>query len=178
MYLRGHTFRAMVKALAGEGIRTNVATIHGDVKRLREQWKEERKANFESALAVELEKLDAVEAAAWDAWEKSGREFYTRTKQKGHPSNQNGVITITTVGAETTTFEQDGPGDPRFLLIITRCSEQRSRLLGLFKVSSDSDGDTPGGSGMIPASFAETPTFVVVGGTKDMIESEDDLPDE
>ena len=33
-------------------------------------------------------------------------------------------------------------------------------------------------SGQLPASFTESPTFVVVGGTMDMIESEDDLPED
>lgn len=68
--------------------------------------------------------------------------------------------------------------DPRFLAIITKVSEQRSRLLGLFQKEEKSQNDASVPAGQLPASFTESPTFVVVGGTMDMIESEDDLPDD
>lgn len=68
--------------------------------------------------------------------------------------------------------------DPRFLAIITKVSEQRSRLLGLFQKEEKSQNDATVPTGQLPASFTESPTFVVVGGTMDMIESEDDLPDD
>ena len=68
--------------------------------------------------------------------------------------------------------------DPRFLAIITKVSEQRSRLLGLFQKEEKNQNDAAILGGQLPASFTESPTFVVVGGTMDMIESEDDLPDD
>ena len=68
--------------------------------------------------------------------------------------------------------------DPRFLAIITKVSEQRSRLLGLFQKEEKNPNDAAVPTGQLPATFTETPTFVVVGGTMDMIESEDDLPDD
>lgn len=68
--------------------------------------------------------------------------------------------------------------DPRFLAIITKVSEQRSRLLGLFQKEEKNQNDAAVPTGQLPATFTETPTFVVVGGTMDMIESEDDLPDD
>ena len=68
--------------------------------------------------------------------------------------------------------------DPRFLAIITKVSEQRSRLLGLFQKEEKNPNDAAVPTGQLPAAFTESPTFVVVGGTMDMIESEDDLPDD
>lgn len=44
------------------------------------------------------------------------------------------------------------------------------------KEANQNDAAVP--TGQLPASFTESPTFVVVGGTMDMIESEDDLPED
>lgn len=68
--------------------------------------------------------------------------------------------------------------DPRFLAIITKVSEQRGRLLGLFQKEEKNQNDAAVPTGQLPAAFTESPTFVVVGGTMDMIENEDDLPED
>ena len=167
LYLKGNSFRSISGVLKEKhGVSATHQTVFRDVKALREQWKVERMEAYETSLATELEKLDKVEVAAWDGWERSLKEGNKRTKAKG-----DAIL-------EISTYEADGAGDPRFLAIITKVREQRSRLLGLFQKEEKNPNDAAVPTGQLPATFTETPTFVVVGGTMDMIESEDDLPDD
>jgi hypothetical protein len=72
----------------------------------------------------ELERIDAVEVEAWMAFDRSC-EQHTTTSTK--TSNLDGVV-----GEETVTV-RDEVGDPRWLATIQKCTELRSRLLGLDK---------------------------------------------
>ena len=175
LYLKGHSLRFIAGLLQKDhGVKASHQTVFNDVKALREQWKAERMEAYETSLATELEKLDRVEVAAWQGWERSLSIMQKRTKQKGRPDGGS----IMTIEASTDTYEADSAGDPRFLAIIAKVSEQRSRLLGLFQKEEKSQNDAAVPTGQLPASFTESPTFVVVGGTMDMIESEDDLPED
>ena len=166
LYLKGHSLRAISGLLKERhSMITTYQTVFNDVKWLRELWKVERMEAYETSLATELEKLDRVEVAAWQGWERSLKIGHKRTKTKAKD-------------VEVDIFEADGAGDARFLAIVTKVSEQRSRLLGLFQKEEKNQNDAAIPSGQLPASFTESPTFVVIGGTMDMIESEDDLPDD
>lgn len=167
LYLKGHSFRHIAGLLGKDhGVKATHQTVFRDVKALREQWKVERMEAYETSLATELEKLDRVEVAAWQGWERSLKIGHKRTKTKADAD------------VEVDIFEADGAGDARFLAIVTKVSEQRSRLLGLFQKEEKNQNDAAVPSGQLPASFTESPTFVVIGGTMDMIEHEDDLEDD
>lgn len=102
-------------ALAQEfGVSTTC--IHKDMKRIREQWKEQTVRDFDGAQAVELRKLHALEAKYWAAWEESRAPKRTTKKLK------------TGEMEETTEY---GPGNPRFLDGVLECVRSRCKLLGL-----------------------------------------------
>lgn len=96
-------------------------TITNDIKAVRKSWLKESVMNFDERVAQELAKLDNVEAKAWEGWERSdNRETSVRKSVQGDKTFLE--ATLTKVGQA---------GDPRFLSIITKCIEQRCRLLGV-----------------------------------------------
>ena len=181
LYLRGNSFRAIqqeVKKAFGKAL--SMSTIHADVTALRNEWKEQRIALLDEATDLELKKLDAIEVEAWEAWQKSkSGERMTRTKKSSTPVTNAKNATTITQPDETITEERDSPGDPRFMAIIMKVSDQRSRLLGLYKQQpTDGSPDDPiATNGQIPSTFINAPTFVIVGGSKPVVEREDELPE-
>jgi len=183
LYLRAYSFRAIQQAIKDRfGKSLSIATIHADVKALRNEWKEQRIAMLDESVDMELKKLDAIEFEAWEAWQKSkSGERMTRTKKSSTPvtnTKQANTMTITATD-ETTIEERESPGDPRFMAIIMKVSDQRARLLGLYKQgpTDDSPDDPIATKGQIPSTFINAPTFVIVGGSKPVVEREDELPE-
>lgn len=180
LYLKGNSFRAIAKVLKDEhGVQMGHVNVFKIVQKLREEWREHRLSGMDSYYIDELERIDQLESTAWDAWEKSKKVINTRSRQKGTPGAAGGK-TVTTTEVETTRIEQETPGDPRFLVIIHKCGDRRCRILGLYKQpepESDDDSTPVPPKGQLPEQFSETPTFVIIGESKPMVNSEDDLPD-
>ena len=78
--------------------------------------------NMAEAKAVELERLDAVQVQAWEAFEASQVE--KRHTERQSPS---GKTTIDTV--------RETAGNPRFLAVISNCVEKRCKILNLYEPS-------------------------------------------
>lgn len=95
-------------------------TLKDDLTAIREEWKDARVGFMERAVAEQLEKLDQVEAEAWEQWERSKQPAKV-TMQTESP---NGKVTVKIERREQC-------GDPRYLAIITDCGEQRCKLLGV-----------------------------------------------
>jgi ParB-like chromosome segregation protein Spo0J len=115
MYLAGKT-----QVEIAEAIGKSQPTVSRAISRIHQRWLESPLVNFNEAKMRELAAIDKVENAAWEAWLRSQEEKLTRTTTgtKGQPS----TATIRT--------EQQN-GDSPYLNIILKCSEQRSKLLGL-----------------------------------------------
>ena len=47
------------------------ATVCGDLKRVREAWRESSVRDFDELRSIELLKIERVEREAWAGWERS-----------------------------------------------------------------------------------------------------------
>src|SRR5690606_5166344 len=59
------------------------ATVSRDVAHIRKKWKESPLIDFSEAKQQELARLEAVERAAWAAWEASKGESVTASQRGG-----------------------------------------------------------------------------------------------
>lgn len=64
LYSSGRTIQSISVELG-----TSVATIGRDVLAIKKMWREEIPKRLDEYVAEELQKLNAVERAAWEAWE-------------------------------------------------------------------------------------------------------------
>ncbi len=124
-YLHGQTMRQIA---ARRNIDT--ATVCRDIKAARAEWAEHRLLGIDELKANELAKLEAIELAAWQGWDRSCDVAQSkRTKQRG------------TAAPETDTTERGQAGNPRFLELAIRCHEKRCELLGLKEVRPEDERD-------------------------------------
>jgi len=97
-----------------------VGTIHNDLKRVREAWRESSVRDFDELRTIELLKIERIEQEAWAGWGRSQQPQQTATiKGEGGPGQKASKTMKTRVG------------DPRFLDVLARCSAQRRQLMGL-----------------------------------------------
>jgi hypothetical protein len=120
--------RMRVAQLACEGksqrdiareLRVDQGTVSRDLRRVRREWREQASDNYEAQLGEELAHLAHIQREAWAGWRRSVEDFKEHRRR------------ITESGEETTETSRAQAGAPRFLLVLLRCHEQRTRLLGL-----------------------------------------------
>lgn len=137
LYKRGYSYRAMRdEVMARLDLKSySLKTVHNDVQKLLEEWRETRIENLDLAVQLELERIDELIKEAWKAWDKSKTDYEkNRQKMQGVPGvddegNDSGVV--------TTKMEQQKEeivcnGDPRYLEIINKNLIERRKLLGLY----------------------------------------------
>lgn len=115
LYVRGVSFREIC-AIMGRSI----STIDRDLKAIRARWRESQVADFTEHVNKELARIDAVEFEAWNGWMES----------KGERRTEESAIID---GKQRTRLQRvtEPTGDPRFLAVVSRCIDQRVKLLGL-----------------------------------------------
>lgn len=118
LYLEGRTQMEIA-----EKVGVSVSTVAKDLSEIRGRWRSSMVMSYGEAVAREVAKLDALEAQAWDAWYRSQGQKRRTTTQRGH--NTQGDVDMTT----RQTWRE--VGDPRFLEVARKCSEDRRKLLGL-----------------------------------------------
>lgn len=130
-HLKGRTASAIAHDLA-----ISVATVGRDLRALRQQWREARTAAMESARDLELARLALLESESWDGWERSQQLLVSEKmskaedEQRAEPSDEkkkSRSLSPAKKRAERGTRSQHG--DPRYLMLIMKCIERRSRLL-------------------------------------------------
>ncbi len=95
-------------------------TVFRDIERLRREWLESTVVDFDQAVGDQLAKIDLIEQQAWAAWERSQTDKRVRTAETGGK------------GGDKTKLQEVGQcGDASYLNVITKCVEQRNKLLGL-----------------------------------------------
>lgn len=115
LYLRQHTQQEIAKILG-----VDQSSISLDLKAIQEQWRSAAIIDLNEAKAKELERIDQVERAAWDSYDRSLKPvkvIIERSQSRNQATNE--------------THETTQSGDPRFLAIVQKCIDQRIRLLGL-----------------------------------------------
>ena len=142
LYKRGYSYRQIqAEVMARLDLATySLKTVHKDVKRMLEEWREARIENLDLAIQLELERIDDVIREAWEAWDKSKQDYEkTHIKQTGSPTQQDsegkkgdGEGNIVTVKIERTSEEITKYGNPRYLEVIHKNLAERRKLLGLY----------------------------------------------
>jgi predicted transcriptional regulator len=107
----------------------SVATVSEDKQALTAEWKLRAQLNVEAHIATELERINRTAAQAREGYEKSCEpKKITSVSKRVDPTDSTRSVTT----ASATVIERP-EGDPRFFLIILKCSEQRCKLLGLYQ---------------------------------------------
>jgi hypothetical protein len=135
LYMRHHS-----QAEIAQAVGVTQAQVSYDLKALHAAWLKDGLQNYDARKAIELQRIDALERVAWEAWERSlqPREV---------------TLTEATEGGEgaprrKASMRKEGQaGDPRFLEQVHKCIVRRCALLGLDapqKIAPTSpDGETP-----------------------------------
>lgn len=105
-----------------------------DLKIIRAQWRASAIRDFDAAKELELQKLDALEREAWQAWERSKqpREITLTEQTEGAEVVLPDGETRPRAAIRKASVRRDATaGDPRYLEQIQKCIAQRCALLGL-----------------------------------------------
>lgn len=133
LFLKGYSYREIAfrlnEDLRSRGLIYNIthAGVFQDMKKAMIEWKKERFDNIDEYINQDLKKLDKMENAAWDAWEKSctGKE---RVKVKKESVSKDKPNDTTVYDEET--MNETSSGNPRFLDILLNIQQRRAKLLG------------------------------------------------
>jgi hypothetical protein len=125
LYLRGVT-----QAAIGAQLGLSRQQIGYDLQDLYARWREDASRDIDERKSAELQKLDRLEAVAWEGWERSCLDAETthasrtkgRTGKAGEPLPDLEKATKTLKGQA---------GNPRFLEVIKGLIERRCRILGI-----------------------------------------------
>lgn len=93
-----------------------------DLKLLQKRWYQESIEDIDKRKAMELQRIDEVERAAWEGWKRSlqPREMTLTEAREGHQP-----------GRKASVRKEGQAGDPRFLERIQKAIDQRTAILGI-----------------------------------------------
>lgn len=117
LYLRGR-----YQAEIAQELHVSQQQISKDLRTLQAAWLTAALCDFDARKAIELQRLDAIEREAWEAWERSKepREVTITEASEG-----------THTGRKATMRKEGQAGDPRFLAEIGKCVDRRCSILGI-----------------------------------------------
>lgn len=115
-------------------------TVSRDLKVIREKWRAEANSSYADHKAIQLKKLDEVEAAAWQGWEASKGETTIGTMLPTPPA-PGGAPTPATPVKPGFMKKKSGAGNPRFLEVALNCVDKRCKILGLYADEPNSPED-------------------------------------
>ena len=104
--------------------------IWNDTKIILKQWRAEREEFLDDRMDFELKKIDAIEEALWEAWEKS-KEGKRKTRIDGGVVDSSGKSLGGNILDRTL---ESSPGDSKYMERIQWCIDKRLEILG-FKVN-------------------------------------------
>src|SRR5262245_53003661 len=130
-YLRGE-YQTTIAADLG----INQAQVSRDLKAIRALWLASAVRDFDAAKAQELAKLDEVERAAWDSFQKSTEEKHVSVQEQHDDpltyTDKDGKPRIANRTRKHVSLRKEGQsGNPAFLTVILTCIERRCAILGL-----------------------------------------------
>lgn len=119
LYLQGYSQKEIADQLG-----VSQPTIGKNIQRIREDWLESSRINFDERAAIELAKLDRLERKAWEGYERSCKDEVTNLDR----------IEESDDGGERRVNEsrvKGQAGDSSFLAIIERCIDKRLRMFNM-----------------------------------------------
>lgn len=122
-YLKGYNGQEVAELASHElgGARISRIFVNKAVKEAIQLWRKQKDALIADHKAIELEKINKLEATYWEAWESSKKSQKTTTVR----------TKATVTGKEETNQERHQTGEPRFLQGIENCIKQRCAILGI-----------------------------------------------
>ncbi len=110
------------------------SAISLDIKILHERWVHAQLINMDEAKARELSKIDKVETAAWEAWEKTLTDdvITESTRIEDNAAAVRNPKATTYTRGRVNKRTQTGRGDAKYLDIVLKCVNQRCRILGVY----------------------------------------------
>jgi hypothetical protein len=120
----------MTQSQMAHNLGVDQATISRDLAAIEKEWRASAVKDFGHRRAMELARIDRVEAQAWDSFDKSCQdaERVSVATVKGRAASDGTRLPDLTRVCRTV---ESRYGNPAFLEIICRCMELRSRMLGL-----------------------------------------------
>lgn len=130
-YLRGD-YQAAIAADLG----VSQQTVSLDLKAIRAAWLAAAIRDFDAARAEELARIDAVERAAWEGWQRSTEDKHISIQEQYDDpvagTDAKGAPVIKTKTRKHARLQKEGQaGSPAFLNVILSCVERRCSILGL-----------------------------------------------
>jgi hypothetical protein len=113
LYLQGWS----IKRIA-ESLQLASSTVSKSIRKAKDIWLRATKDDYGAHVANELARIATVETEAWEAWQDSKKD-------------QKSLSVTTGKFPSKTRSRHNSNGDPRFLAVIQKCTDQRMRLLGL-----------------------------------------------
>ncbi len=130
MYAQGRTMRQIREEMTKLGYnRLSLDTIHRDVHAVHEWFKRCASRSIAEWIVVMLAKLDYQENECLEAWHRS-KGGITKTHKTRKTTKKDDDTADTYPEAERVETSE-GPGDPRFLLILQGYWDRRAELFGL-----------------------------------------------
>ena len=118
LYLRGLTYSQIA-----EQLEISYKQVRTDVALARECWRDRASQAIATRLYEEVARIDRVERAAWEGWDRSLRDA-VQTTTEDIDRTEGGETKLKIVRVPQT-------GNPAFLKMISDCIKQRCELLGL-----------------------------------------------
>lgn len=136
LYLEGHTFLHISEWISNNRHYTlTAAQIGVDVKLIRERWQERYISDYNVVKAQELARIDRLEQACWEEWERSKGESVKQEVLKttdtwsgdGEPNRGSRAYSRERVRR----IAQERTGDMNYMKGIQWCIEKRISIFGL-----------------------------------------------
>lgn len=127
LYLSGH-YQTEIGRLVG----VSQTQISADLKALRTQWQASSLRDFDASKALELDKIDRLEAVYMDGWQRSQMDRVQTLAEVTHGEKPSRKASVRREGQV---------GDPRFLDGVLSCIEKRCKILGLWKEQVEHSGE-------------------------------------
>lgn len=130
-FLKGFTIREISENLnkRNEAQGYDYTLVHSmvayDIKKVLEEWRENRKQYIDLLMERDLQKLEMIERECWDAWQASKNSTKKTTIKGG--AIKDGQVTGGTLDKREM---EDSNGDPRYIDRIFQCMDRRRELLG------------------------------------------------
>ena len=133
----------------GEIVGLGQSAVHEELKKIREEWKQERADLIMTKVERELERLDHLEAMLWDRFRASMEDAVVRVKRTDSamlpdqsqvakdPKSKKALpgipATLQPIKSVTEITRKGQVGDPRWTEQIQSIIEMRLKILGAFK---------------------------------------------
>lgn len=126
LYLKGNSMARVIDLAEDQsGHRFGMTTVKKYIQEATEEWKDRKTEMVDNHKAIELEKINRLEATYWDAWARSCETQTKKTKIKKKGEGERMAL------SQVRDDERQTMGDPRFLTGIQWCTEMRCKILGI-----------------------------------------------